>query len=187
MSAFEFTFGLVSLLLGLGFAHIADSFAKLVMAGKEVRWDWLSPLAAVTSFQSGLIYWWYQWSLRDQEVSLGGLVVRAIACLTLYVMAVAALPAPRESGIDLKEHYQKARRLYFGAFAVYILIVGVLNRFVRDVFFGERVWQVPWLNLLSVAIIIACVFIQKRWFHTVALSWLLLDAATRWLPQAISG
>jgi hypothetical protein len=187
MSAFEFTFGLVSLLLGLGFAHIAESFAKLVMAGKQVRWDWLSPLAAVTTFQSGLIYWWYQWSLRDQEVTLGGLVVRAIACLTLYVMAVAAFPAPREGPIDLKEHYQTARRLFFGAYAIYILIVGILNRFIRDVFFEERVWQVPWLNLLNVTILIACVLTKKRWFHSAALSWILIDAARRWLPQAISG
>ncbi|MCV0414597.1 MAG: hypothetical protein K5831_06910 [Brevundimonas sp.] len=57
MSAFEFTFGLVSLLLGPGFAHLANSFALLVMAGPRVRWDWLSPLAALAVFQAGLIFW----------------------------------------------------------------------------------------------------------------------------------
>jgi hypothetical protein len=187
MSAFEFTFGLISLLLGLAFAQLADAFAKLVIAGKQVHWDWLSPLAAFVVFQSGLIYWWYQWSLRDEPVTLGGLVVRAVACLALYIMAVAALPSPKADRVDLSEHYEQARRLFFGAFAIYLLIVGILNRLVRDVMFGERVWEVPWLNFLNLGIIFACVFIHKRWFHGLALMWLLIDAGRRWLPQAIAG
>jgi hypothetical protein len=187
MSAFEFTFGLISLLLGLSFAQLADSFAKLVMAGKRVQWDWLSPLAALFAFQSGLIYWWYQWSLRDEPVTLGGLVVRAVACLALYIMTVAALPLPKDDRTALSEHYEQARRLFFGAFAFYLLIVGILNRFVRDVMLGERVWEVPWGNVLNLGIVFACLFIRKRWFHGLALIWLLFDAGRRWLPQAIVG
>lgn len=187
MSAFEFTFGLISLLLGLGFAHLADSFAKLVMAGARVRWDWLSPLAAVVTFQSGLIYWWYQWSLRDQSVTLAELVVRAIACLALYIMAVAALPAPEGERTDLREHYYRARPLYFGASALYLLLVGILNRFVRDVILGEQIWEVPWGNIINLIVIVGCIFIRNRWFQTLALTWLLVEVGRRWLPQAIAG
>jgi hypothetical protein len=57
MSAFEFSFGLLSLLLGLGFAHLEDALAKLVLAGPKVKWDWLAPLAALNAFISGLVYW----------------------------------------------------------------------------------------------------------------------------------
>ena len=95
MSTFEFAFGLISLLLGLGFVHVAQAFAKLIMAGPRVRWDWLSPLAAVTMFQLGLVYWWAQYGLRNEELVLGAVVVQACACLALYMMAVAALqPRP---------------------------------------------------------------------------------------------
>ena len=187
MSAFEFTFGLISLLLGLGFTHLADSFAKLVMAGDRVRWDWLSPLASLGAFQSGLIFWWYQWSLRDHSVTLAELAVRAVACLALYIMVVAALPAPEGDRTDLRDRFEHARRLYFGAFGFYVLLVGVLNRFVRDVFFSESVWIVPWSNLLTIALCLACIFIARRWLHGLVLTYINLVPALQWLPQSIAG
>lgn len=187
MSAFEFTFGLISLLLGLGFAHLANSFAKLVMAGNRVRWDWLSPLAAVLAFEAGLIYWWYQWSLKDEDVTLAGLAVRAVACLTLYVVAVAAMPAPGDDELDLRESFENVRRLFFGAFGFFVLLVGVLPPFVQRVVFAEGVWTIPWQNLSSIALCVSCLFIGKRWFHGLVLIWFLAAPALEWLPLAISG
>jgi hypothetical protein len=60
-------------------AHLAGAFARLVIAGRKVQWDWLPLLAAVLTFQSSLIYWWFQWSLREQPVVMAELSVRAVA------------------------------------------------------------------------------------------------------------
>ncbi|WP_288758314.1 hypothetical protein [uncultured Brevundimonas sp.] len=187
MSAFEFTFGLVSLLLGLGFAHLANSFALLVMAGPRVRWDWLSPLAALAVFQSGLIFWWYQWSIRDQEVTLAALAVRAVACLAIYVVSVAALPAPEGESTDLRERFESGRRLFFGGFAFFVLLVGVVTPIVHRLMTPGSDWRPPWQNIITVALCVACVFVGRRWLHGLVLLVLIIPLALQWLPLSIAG
>lgn len=187
MSAFEFTFGLVSLLLGLGFAHLANNFAFLVMAGRQVRWDWLSPLAALAAFQGGLIFWWYQWSVKDQEVTLGALAVRALACLAVYVVSVAALPAPGGERTDLRERFETSRPLFFGGFAFYILLVGVVTPVAHRLMAQQNDWRLPWQNMVTVALCVACVFIGRRWLHGFVLLVLIVPLALEWLPLKIAG
>jgi hypothetical protein len=187
LSAFEFTFGLVSLLLGLGFAHLANSFALLVMAGPRVRWDWLSPLAPLAVFQAGLIFWWYQWSIKDQEVTLAALAVRAVACLAIYVVSVAALPAPEGESTDLRERFENGRRLFFGGFAFFVLLVGVVTPIVHRLMTPGSDWPLPWENILFIALCVACIFVGRRWLHGLVLLVLIIPLALQWLPLSIAG
>lgn len=186
MSGFEFTFGLISLLIGLGLAHVAAAFANLILLGPRVRWDWLSPLAAILFFESALIYWWFQWSLRDQEVVLGELAIRAIACLALYVMAVAALPDPRGRRVDLRDHFERSRRLFYGSLLTYTLIVGVLP-VLRRAFTGDAAVTIPWFNLSNVVLLGLGCFIRHRWFNAALLAYLVVMLGIRWLPRVIAG
>jgi hypothetical protein len=183
MSGFEFTFGLISLLLGLSLAHVAAAFANLILLGPRVRWDWLSPLASVLVLQSVLIYWWFQWSLRAQEIVLGDLAVRAVACLCLYVMAVAALPDPRGRRIDLCDHFERARKLIFGSLLAYTLIVGVLPA-VRHAVTGTTV-IVPWFNVGNLALLTIACLVRRRWVHAAVLLYLVVTLGVRWLPRVI--
>lgn len=183
MSGFEFTFGLISLLLGLSLAHVAGAFANLILLGPRVRWDWLSPLAAILVFQSVLIYWWFQWSLRTQEIVLGDLAIRATACLSLFIMAVAALPDSRGRRVGLRDHFERSRRLLYGSFLTYTLIVGVLP-LIRRAVTGEVI-MVPWFVLSSVLLLAVGCFVRPRWFHTAVLTYLVVMLAVRWLPRVI--
>ena len=183
MSGFEFTFGLISLLLGLSLAHVAATFANLILLGPRVRWDWLSPLAAVLVLQSVLIYWWFQWSLREQEIVLGDLAIRSVACLCLYIMAVAALPDPRGRRIDLRDHFERARQLIFGSLLVYTLIVGVLP-VVRRAIAGDGL-TVPWFNVGNLVLLVLACLIRKRWVDTAVLLYLVVMLGVRWLPRVI--
>lgn len=185
MSGFEFSFGLISLLLGLGFAHVAAAFASLILLGKRVRWDWLSPLAALLFLQSALIYWWFQWALREQEVVLGDLAIRGVACLTLYIMAVAVFPETRGRRADLREHFERSRLLVYGSFITYTLIVGILP-IVARLFNTDRPLSIPWFQLISLVLLIAGCFIRKRWYDTILLSYLVVILGIRWLPQALA-
>jgi hypothetical protein len=185
MSGFEFTFGLISLLLGLGLAHIAAAFANLILLGPRVKWDWLSPLAALLTFQSVLIYWWFQWSLREQEVVLGDLAIRAIACLALYIMAVAALPEPRGRRVDLKDHFERSQRLVYGSLIFYTLIVGVLPA-ARRGFVSQGEWVIPWFNFSNIALLTIGCFVRGRWLHAALLAYLVIILGIRWLPRVIA-
>jgi hypothetical protein len=112
ISAFEFSFGLISLLLGLGMTHLAGALARLVIAGRKVQWDWLPLLAALLTFQSTLVYWWFQWALREQPVILADLTFRAVACLLLYMLAVAVLPEETRGRPNLRDHFERSNRLF---------------------------------------------------------------------------
>ncbi len=187
MSGFEFTFGLISLLLGLGFAHIAYSVAKLVIEGKRVEWDWLSPLAAVVVFQAALIYWWYQWSLRDQAVTMAEVGIRAFACLILYVLAVAVLPegGSADDRISLKKHFEKSRRLIFGSLIAYYLVAGVIPPMLRALR-GDGSWSYLANNFFSMALFALAFSIPKRWLSATVLIYVLATDAILWLFESIA-
>ena len=165
-------------------AHTAGSLARLIIAGRKVQWDWLSPLAAVLMFQSAMIYWWFQWSLRDREVVLADLTFRAMACLLLYMLAVAVLPEDSRGRPNLREHFQRSNRLVFGAFGSYVLMVGILSP-VYQMMFASRSWEVPWGNILTIVLCILAAFVQRRWLHTIVLLYFLYGLNVGWMTQVI--
>lgn len=187
MSGFEFTFGLISLLLGLGFAHIAHCVAKLIIEGKRVEWDWLSPLAAVAVFQTALIYWWYQWSLRNEAVTMAEVGIRAFACLILYVLAVAVLPEgrPSEDHTSLKEHFERSRRLIFGSLIAYYSVVAVIPPMLRAMR-GDGSWGYLASNFFSIALFALAFSFSKRWLSASVLIYLVAIEAVLWLFESIA-
>lgn len=187
MSGFEFTFGLISLLLGLGFAHIAHCVARLVIQGRQVEWDWLSPLAALAVFETTLIYWWYQWSLRNDAVTMAEVGVRAFACLILYVMAVAVLPegGRSEERVSLKAHFERSRRLIFGALIAYYTVVALIPPLLRALR-GEGSWGYLASNVLSMSLFVLAFAIPKRWVSAFVLLYLVAIEAVIWLFESIT-
>lgn len=181
MSPFEFSFALISLLLGLGFAALADSFAKLCLAGRRVRWDWLSPLVALNAFQAGLVYWWFQWSLRDQPVLLIGLAGRALACLCVYVFSVSALPADKGEPIDLRDHFERSRRLTYGAYLLYWLLVALALPLSAG-----RGTTADWGDCTALTLMVAGLFIRDRRFNLATQLFLLIIVASTWMLQLIA-
>ena len=185
MSAFEFTFGLISLLLGLGFAHVAGAFARLIIAGPKVRWDWLSPLAAVLMLLMGLIYWWSQWSLRDEQVVLSDLTIRAVGCLFLYVMAVAVLPDRTGKRINLRNHFERSRRLVYGSLAAHVATVGILPD-AAAAFSGGGSWGSALQNMFIIALLLVGIFTPRPWVNGALLSGLLLLLGFAWMTRVIA-
>jgi hypothetical protein len=165
-------------------AHLAGAFARLVIAGRKVHWDWLPLVAAVLTFQSSLIYWWFQWSLREQPVVMAELSVRAVACLLLYMLAVAVLPEDSRGRPNLKEHFERSNRLFFGVYGALVLLTGVMphaNRMLTG-----RAWEVPWANLIIITLCVVAVFLRRRWLHTLVIIYLLLRLNQDWIGQVIS-
>lgn len=182
VSAFEFSFGLLSLLLGLGFAHLADVVAKLALSERPVRWDWLSPMVALNVFLQGLVYWWFQWTLREQPVQLMDLTARAAACLALYMLAVAALPAVRDEPVDMRQHFERSRRFVYATLIVYILLVSYLLPAIA----GRGLSRDPF-DAAQVALAVVGMFVSARWLHAGVQLFLLLPMAQYWMLSTIRG
>jgi hypothetical protein len=113
---------------------------------------------------------------------LADLTARAIACLLLYMLAVAALPQPKDDEADLKAHFERARPLFFGVYGLYIALVG----FVYPMLAGRISAPEP-ERLVMAAVLTACVFVRRRWFLGLVLVGLLARGVYFWFAQSIAG
>lgn len=124
MSLFEFTFGLSAVILGLALTHMASTVSKLAMAGRRVKWA-PEPLLLAGIIALVIVFVWLdQWSLRGGTETTVGMMLMQVGKLMLPFMAATFVlpdPIPEEGPADLYAHYDRTRRLTFGA-----LILGLM-------------------------------------------------------------
>lgn len=173
MTLFELTFSLTALILGLALTHMASNLYKLAHAQRRVRW------APEPLLQAGIVLlvivfvWVSQWEYRSTtDITYGLILLQTIKLLVLYVAAAACLPEVREGegAIDLYAHYDRTRRLSFGALALGLVLFSVY-RWTSNPDFR---WS--WAMLFPLAFIVPYVcmmFIRVRWLNILLLGVLL--------------
>ncbi len=117
MTPFEIFFGLSSVILGLALTEIASSIAKLLRAGRNVRWAPEPILQTIVITMIVVSVWADQWWAHDQtSFTIGQALVQVAKLMAVYVAAASVLGEPEAKvGIDLKDHYYAARRVTYGA------------------------------------------------------------------------
>ena len=121
MSIFEFTFGLTAVILGLALTQLVSSAQRLALAGRRVRWAPEPVLLTVIVIISVVVIWLSEWRLHEvREVTAGGTLLNIAQRLMVYLAAATVLPesVASEGQIDLLEHYDRTRRLAFGALSL---------------------------------------------------------------------
>ena len=58
MRPLEYLLGLESIILALALGDLARSLHRLLVAGERVKWDFLSPLAAMMVLLKIVNHWW---------------------------------------------------------------------------------------------------------------------------------
>jgi hypothetical protein len=174
MTLFELTFSLTALILGLALTHMASNLYKLAHAGRRVRWA-LEPLLQAAIVLMVLVFVWVgQWTERAiTGTTYARVLLQTIKLLVLYVGAAACLPETREgeSKIDLYAHYDRTRRLSFGALAMGLLLFSIYN------WTGEQNFHWRWNMLLPLVFIgpyISLMFIRWRWLNILLLVTILI-------------
>lgn len=179
MSLFEFTFGLSAVILGLALAHMASTMSKLAMAGRRVRWAPEPLLLAAIIALVIVSVWLDQWSLRGGTETTVGMMLMQVGKLMLPFMAATFVlpdPVPEEGPVDLYAHYDRTRRLTFGA-----LILGLMAFWAVGMVrwaggaFPEAgpvtVWgvleSVPWAFCLGYGLLIV---VRRRWVNVALLA-----------------
>lgn len=117
MTPFEIFFGLSSVILGLALTEIASSIAKLLRAGRNVRWAPEPILQTILITMIVVSVWADQWWAHNEtSFTIGQALVQVAKLMAVYVAAASVLGEPEAKiGIDLKEHYYAARRVTYGA------------------------------------------------------------------------
>ncbi len=165
MTPFEFVNILLSILFSIAIAHMLQSVAELVRAGKRVRVSWLHALWMTTIFVTVLANWLSIWELRGlKEWTAGYMLLLVLAVLAQYFSCVLVSPKViPDKLIDLVafQHEQGARYLF--AFALLNTISIPLNLVTADMY-GVSMWG--WQNVVqgpSAALTFAAIFVRPSW------------------------
>ena len=121
MTPFEHLAVLISIVLGLGIAHLLTSVHRLVQARARVRTYWLPLLWTLLLFVTQIEWWWAIFALRTETVwNFFYFLFVLLSPVSLYLAAAFVLPEVEAGGdapIDLRAYYYENRRWFFAIVA----------------------------------------------------------------------
>lgn len=171
MGQFEYLLLLASVILGLAVSDLAVSLNRLLDAGARIKWDWLSPLAALVAFLEIVTQWWSWFAAAPIakaitfEMYLGVLV----SAVLLFLLAAAALPdAFGEAQVDLRAYYARIQRRFWLLFAAHFVAANGVSAWIQVQAEGAKFTQFSPYYLLA-PVVIALAFFRQRWLHALCL------------------
>jgi hypothetical protein len=186
MNPFDYSLGLLTILMGLALADICFSFHKLAVRARTIRWDGRPLIAAVLIVVECVRLWFGQWTLRNVSIALTfpiyfGLFVQM---LLLVLLASASLPDEPSDDCDLGAVYEQRRHYFWGLFAAYHLMY-----FAFWLVFGATnaagsgpATAVDWLRVLApIAGFLLLAVVRVRWLdYLVPAAFILFYIARYW-------
>ena len=181
MDAFSYLSVLLSIILGLGLTQLLTASSRLIRYRACVRIDWLPVLWATVMLVVYVQVWWAMFGLRQiRDWTFVSFLVVLTQTVTLYMMAALALPEDvDEAGVDLKTHYERQHRWFFGFF-----LATLIASIVKDVVLGGQLPQLLNLafHILFATICISGIVITRRRYHeTIGIVAAVAIAAYVWL------
>ena len=177
MDTFEYITALVAVVIGLAIADLATSLHRLLRHRKVVRWDWVSPLAALVILAELFNLWW-RWRGFEGR-TIGEVLPYFLALILIYLAASITLPdeVPAE-GLDLGRYFDEHRSYFWLVYPSYVALMVTLLA-IRYLHHGHSVaqlWSKYYFDCLWVVVAYAMIFVRRRWVSgavlLVALGWL---------------
>jgi hypothetical protein len=172
LGPFEYLLVFLAIVLGLAVTDLCTSLNRLLDAGARVRWDWLSPLAAVVAFLMILTQWWSWFGAVQlaKGLTFEMFVLIVVAVVLLFLLAAASLPdAVEEGGVDLREYYPRVSRRYWLLFAAHYLAANAVTVWAQIQVQGARLSP----SLLFIAVFpiaaVGLAFVRVRLLHAACL------------------
>jgi hypothetical protein len=177
VDTFDYITALVAVVIGLAIADLATSLHRLLRHRKIVRWDWVSPLAALVILAELFNLWW-RW--RGFTGTTTGEVIPYFAALILiFLTASISLPdeVPAE-GLDLGSYFDENRSYFWFVYASYVaVIIALLSvRGLHQGLSAADLLSQYWFDYLWIVAAYAMIFVRRRW-----ISGMVLLAVLGWL------
>ena len=170
MSAFEFVFGLVSIVTSLALTHLLVGFVGLLRNADRVQFSALFSLWGWAAFASTIGNWAAFWGMRTLPSWPAWTVLLTVATMICqYVFCAFVTPAtPAEAEIDLVAFHHREHRRYILAF---VALCGVSVAF--DFALGGAQYYAAWwrdsaVSLLGIAFGLLGAFVTARWVQICA-------------------
>lgn len=167
MTPFEHLTVLVSIVIGLGIAHLLTTVHELVQVRSRVRFYWLPVAWLVLIFVALIEWWWAIFALRmTVQWNFFYFLFLLMSPVTMYLAAAFVLPDDSERGhdvIDLRRYYYENSTWLFGVLSVSPALDGIR----RAVTAGTVRDTGAWSNLVSAVLLASMGVVRKPLYHTI--------------------
>jgi hypothetical protein len=188
MSAFEFVFSLVGLLLGLSLAEVLGGLAKAIKASRHAARKGaqplllgkLVPMLALFLMLDIAGFWTYAWTVRDAIPPTYVTLVFGLIVIGLYYLAASwVFPEDLADRRELDSHYFEQKREIFTvvllcnllAYAGRLLLVGIDT-------FTHWTWSSWLLMSIYFLLLLLAIFVRSKRANTIVLALLLFTYAS---------
>lgn len=188
MNHFEYVMVLISIIIGLGIAHILLGIGEIVdrLTGRGDRLR-LSVAHAAWLFHTFfwlVLFWWWQFRLEviwGEEWTIGVYLFLVMYAVVLFLLAVILVPRDWDGVTDLDDFFLR-RRAWFYSLWIAGDLLDVLDSWLKGGMDYIAVEVGPWVvTYWLAAIVVSAIGIRTRniRYHTIAgVALLLLDFAT---------
>lgn len=189
MNTFEYITALVAVVVGLALVDIIASLNRLLRAGRRVKWDWVSPVAAALIVLELFNVWWrWRSAAISQASTLGETMCLFGVLVLLFLSASASLPDDvPEDGLDLGAYFDQIRRYFFIVYTAYVVSWIMLSS-SYDVQNGATIASRFWIysiDMVTIVATIAAIFIRRRWWSGIVLLGTLVWLTWIWWGMAL--
>lgn len=171
MKPFDYLLLLAAVVLGLALSDLAVSTQRLLNAGRRVRWDLFSPLAALVAILKIVAQWWawFQGEQLSAQLTFEMFVGVLFSAGLLFLLAATALPDDvPAAGIDLACYYASTSRRFWSLFALHFVVSNGVLAWVQIRLTGAHFSLVsPFVLALPLAVVLA--WVPARWLHGLGL------------------
>ena len=176
MTAFEYLTVLVSIIVGLGIAHLLSGLGSLLGGTKDVRSYWPHTLWMCNVAFWFVFFWWFQFKWVTTPDWTFGLFLFVLGyAILIYLIAIVLLPPDVPDSFDFHAHYFGRRHVFFSGL-VLLYVVDVIDAFTKGLE-NVRDLGVPWAVLEALLIIgaVAAIRTSSDAYHKVhAVVWPVL-------------
>ncbi len=167
MTPFEHLTVLISIVIGMGLAHLLNTVHELIQVRGRVRVYWL-PVLWFFLIAVGLVEWWWAiFALRTTvKWNFFYFLFVLLSPISLYLAAAFVLPDDSERGndvIDLRRYYYENRGWLFGTLAVN----PALDAIRRGVEVGTVTDLSVWSNATAAVLVASLGMVKTPWYHAV--------------------
>ena len=177
MQAFAYLSVLVSIIIGLGMAHVLAAAVRLIQHRRRVRFYWPALAWALNLFGLLLLVWWAEYSLNHHDRwTFAQFAVTVAIPVLLYVAASLVLPGgDGEEAVDLKVAYE-FNRVWFLSLVVAAIAASYAQTYLLDgriPFDLDNGLKLLALVITALAIAVRTEAVQKA-VAALNLGWLLI-------------
>ncbi len=165
MTATEHILILLSLVIGLAFAHVLDGVARLIQA-KQLRWSGLHATWVLILLWMLTDFWMSVWQLRHEDDWNIWMVLFWVA-MTIVMYLASALIVPDhlvDETIDLATFHEENRRRYLGMLII-IALFGLAANLMLAGFATANWWVISQIACTALAAFARP--IQLQWAGTI--------------------